>query len=411
MTRAGRSREGRALLGRAGLRALDRDECHRGGIAPRAGLPGCSPSTRRARGAAHRISAARFVRTGALDAADAASPRRSREAARRRADGAPSGDRARRLAFMRDRRTRRHSATRTASDRRLRADRQRRHLADAWQLMAIAELAARDRARSSGAPSGREYAVASGDTRRQIEAWNEVGGAMLFGRTPVEEALAFLDEELAWARERGLGAVEADALLGGPYLDARLGRFDVARDKLERSKAICRELGIAYGLVEAHIAGAQMEELAGDLDAAERELREAIRVATEMGAGRYVAIHRTRLARVPSPGAATTTPPPSSSCAGRLRRRRPWKARARVLARRGADRGSGRARARGGRRPTVSDDITAQADVLVDLAEVLRARGDLEGPPMRLRRPLRSTRRRATCCPPTGVERFWPPSA
>ena len=31
----------------------------------------------------------------------------------------------------------------------------------------------------------REHAVASGDTRREIEAWNEVGGAMLFGRTPV----------------------------------------------------------------------------------------------------------------------------------------------------------------------------------------------------------------------------------
>ena len=122
---------------------------------------------------------------------------------------------------------------------------------------------------------------------------------MIFGRTPVAEVLAFIDEELAWARERGLPAVEADALLGGPYLYARLGRFDEARDRLERSKAICRELGIAYGLAEAHIGGSRDGDARGRRGAAaERELREAIRVASEMGASRYVALYRTRLAHV-----------------------------------------------------------------------------------------------------------------
>src|SRR5207244_8982000 len=98
--------------------------------------------------------------------------------------------------------------------------------------------------------------------------------------------------------ERGLAVVEADALLGGPYLYARLGRFDDARDRLERSKAICRELGIAYGLAEAHVAGAAMEMLAGELDAAERELRDAIGVAKDMGASLYVALYRTQNAHV-----------------------------------------------------------------------------------------------------------------
>ena len=56
--------------------------------------------------------------------------------------------------------------------------------------------------------------------------------------------------------------VEADALLMGPYVDARVGDFDLGREKLERSKAICRELGIAYGLAEAHMAGAELEVLA-----------------------------------------------------------------------------------------------------------------------------------------------------
>ena len=243
-----------------------------------------------------------FRGTGALDAADTALTEAIEEA--RRHDDAPTELRAEmeraRVAFMRTRPNRTTSANiaRRAfavfepigSD----AD-----LADAWMLMGIAELAAGDRGGQLAALQRcREHALASGDLRRQIESWNEVGGAMLFGRTPVDEVLAFLDEELAWAQERGLAAVEADALLGGPYLYSRLGRFDEARDRLERSKSICRELGIAYGLAEAHMAGAQMEMLAGDADAAERELRDAIRIATDMGASRYVALYRRLLADV-----------------------------------------------------------------------------------------------------------------
>src|SRR5207247_2261114 len=115
------------------------------------------------------------------------------------------------------------------------------HLADAWQLMGIAELAALDRgAQLRALFEARKHAIESGDIRRQIEAWNEVGGSMLFGRTPVTEVLEFLDDELAWGREHGLAAIEADALLGGPYLDSRLGRFDEARDKLERSASTLR---------------------------------------------------------------------------------------------------------------------------------------------------------------------------
>ena len=172
-------------------------------------------------------------------------------------------------------------------------------LADGWQVMGVAELAARDRgAQLVALRAAREHAIASGDVRRQIDAWNEVGGAMIFGRTPLHEIREFLEEELAWAREHGLAAVEADALLGGPYIHARLGDFDKARDYLERSKAICRELGLAYGLAEAHMAGGQLEMLAQDPAAAERELHEAIRLAVEMGASRYAALYRVRIAHV-----------------------------------------------------------------------------------------------------------------
>ena len=255
-------------------------------------------------------------------------------------------------------------------------------LADAWMLMALAELAAGDRGGQLAALQRcREHALASGDLRRQIEAWNEVGGAMLFGRTPVTEVLAFLDEELAWAQERGLAAVEADALLGGPYLYSRLGRFDEARDRLERSKSICRELGIAYGLAEAHMAGAQMEMLAGETDAAERELRDAIRIATDMGASRYVALYRRLLADVLLAQGRT------DEAAAELEQARPiyghaaaWKAsQARVLARRGETEAAVALAREAAGSMVDSDDLTAHAETLERLAEVLRADGDEAG--------------------------------
>jgi class 3 adenylate cyclase/tetratricopeptide (TPR) repeat protein len=255
-------------------------------------------------------------------------------------------------------------------------------LADAWQLMGLAELAARDRdAQLRALRRGRRHAIASGDTRRQIEAWNEVGGSMLFGRTPVDEVLAFLDEELAWAHERGLAAVEADALLGGPYLYARLGRFDEARACLERSKAICRELGIAYGLAEAHMAGAGMEMLAGDADAAERELRHAIQTATDMGASRYVALYRVRIAHVLLAQGRDEDALAELNEAEEIHGdTAAWKtARARLLARAGKSEQAVTLAREALASTAGAGDITTHAEILVDVGEVFRAHGDLAG--------------------------------
>jgi class 3 adenylate cyclase/tetratricopeptide (TPR) repeat protein len=256
------------------------------------------------------------------------------------------------------------------------------HLADAWQLVGMAELAAQDRgAQLEALLEARRHAIESGDLRRQIEAWNEVGGAMISGRTPVTEVLAFLDEELAWGRDHGLPAIEADALLGGPYLDSRLGRFDEARDKLERSKAICRELGIAYGLAEAYWAGAAMERLAGDLAAVERELRSAVRVAIEMRASRYEAIYRTGLAGVLlDQGRVEESVVELEQAREHGAYAAIWRSNcARALARNGqideaVEEARAAADAMAGR-----DNITARAEILVHLAEVLRAGGDSGG--------------------------------
>jgi tetratricopeptide (TPR) repeat protein len=248
--------------------------------------------------------------------------------------------------------------------------------------MGVAELAARDRdAQLAALRRARKHAMASGDVRRQIDAWNEVGGSMIFGRTPLSEMLPFLEEELAWAREHGLAAVEADALLAGPYIHARLGDFERARDYLQRSKAICRELGIAYGLAEAHMAGGQLEMLAEDPAAAERELREAIRLAIEMGASRYVALYRVQIAHVliaqgRYEDAARELDQATDLYGGTVT----WKtARARVLAARGETEAAVELASEAAQEIAGNDDLTTNAETLIDLAEVRRAAGDGRG--------------------------------
>ena len=255
-------------------------------------------------------------------------------------------------------------------------------LADAWQLMGTAELLARRRsAQLEALKRGREHAIASGDVRRQIAAWNEVGGSMLFGQTPLAEVKAFLEEELAWAREHGLPALEADALLGGPYVDARLGDFATARAKLERSKEICRDLGIAYGLAEAHMAGAELEMLAGEPSGAERELRAAIDLAAAMEAEHYVALYRVRLARVLNEqGRHDEAGALLADAAMLCKETASWQSNwARVLAARG-ETDAAVALAREAEASSAgSDDPTAAAETLVDVSEVLRAAGDRSG--------------------------------
>ena len=204
---------------------------------------------------------------------------------------------------------------------------------------------------------------------------------MVFGRTPLLEVRAFAEEQIAWAKERNLPAVEADALLVGPYVDSRLGDFELARERLARSKEICRDLGIAYGLAEAGMAGGELELTAGDLPAAERELREAIDVAVGMGAAHYMALYRVRLARVLNEqGRHDEAGEVLDQAAELYAHTAPWKSnRARVLAANGAlDEAVALAR-EAAELEEANDDLNAAALTLVDVSEVLRAAGDDAG--------------------------------
>jgi class 3 adenylate cyclase/tetratricopeptide (TPR) repeat protein len=257
-------------------------------------------------------------------------------------------------------------------------------LAGAWVLLGVVEsLTGNGAAAVAAHLRAHEHARAVGDDRRQVEIWNELGGAMIFSRTPVEELIAFRDQEAAWALEKGFPFLEADAALIGPYLYPMLGRFDEGRELLAKSKSIFGELGARYNVAEASWAGAQLELLAGDAPAAERELREALQIHEEMGATRYSAFVRAQLANVllaqgrDVEAEQLLEQAQAAGATENIRFQHVWRlARAKLLAGRGE-----MAEAVSLAREAVAivaatDNINAHAEALVNLSELLRADGE-----------------------------------
>ena len=66
------------------------------------------------------------------------------------------------------------------------------------------------------------------DERIQVEVWDELGGAMIFGPTPYQEILELTRGEVDWAHEHGIAFAAADGRLGEAYAVAALGEADAA---------------------------------------------------------------------------------------------------------------------------------------------------------------------------------------
>jgi tetratricopeptide (TPR) repeat protein len=257
-------------------------------------------------------------------------------------------------------------------------------LAGAWMLLGMVEsLGGNGVAGVAAHRRAREHARAAGDDRREREIWDELGGAMLFSRTTVQEVLAFGAEEVAWAKERGFPFPEADGSLVGAYVYPMLGRFDEGRELLTHSKAMFEELGARYNLAEACWAGSLLETLAGDPPAAERQLRQALRIHEEMGASRYSAFIRAQLAHVlhqqrrDDEALELVEAARDQAVSGNIRLEAVWRtARAKILAGRGIAEEAGRLAREAVAIVAATDNINLHADTLVDLAEVLRAKGE-----------------------------------
>jgi len=133
------------------------------------------------------------------------------------------------------------------------------------------------------APLGRamEHARRTGNRSMEIEAMTFVLAAMMFGSTPVDDGIRVSQEILENAsdsRELQGWAVR----MVGTFLMLE-GRFDEAREHLERARGIFTELGNNAALVGLTFSASPLELWAGDAIAAEREARRGLELARQIG--------------------------------------------------------------------------------------------------------------------------------
>jgi len=128
-------------------------------------------------------------------------------------------------------------------------------------------------------PLGRaiEYSRRTGNRSTEIEATNFVLVAAMFGSTPVDEGLRIAYDILDGASDSRELQAWATRMVG-TFLTLE-GRFDEAREHIERARAILIELGNKAALVGLAFSAGPFELWAGNPLAAEREVHDALESA------------------------------------------------------------------------------------------------------------------------------------
>jgi class 3 adenylate cyclase/tetratricopeptide (TPR) repeat protein len=126
------------------------------------------------------------------------------------------------------------------------------------------------------------YARDVGDRAQEAQSLHYALMAILFGPTPVTEALERVEE--LRPRAEGNRRFEVTLLRASAQLEAMQGRLASARELIAQARALAQELGLEIILAAgvAWVAG-YVQLLAGDASAAERELRPACEELERMG--------------------------------------------------------------------------------------------------------------------------------
>jgi tetratricopeptide (TPR) repeat protein len=117
------------------------------------------------------------------------------------------------------------------------------------------------------------HAHSAGELAQEVESLWSVVQAMLLGPTPVDQALATIDElapATASSRPLKLHVMRIRA-----RFEAMRGDVETARDLIAQAKDLAAELGLEVTLARMAMNAGAIEILAGDPAAAERELRPA----------------------------------------------------------------------------------------------------------------------------------------
>src|SRR5205807_2600820 len=155
-------------------------------------------------------------------------------------------------------------------------------LARAWWLASeVHTIACRWGARASALERALEHAGRADDKQLQATLMALLAQALVYGPTPVSDAIARLVD--FYAHAVGDPALEAALTSSLALLHAMSGEIDDAREKWTEARTIYDELGLNYRRAARSLIAATVEMLAGNPAAAERELRWGYDTLAAMG--------------------------------------------------------------------------------------------------------------------------------
>jgi tetratricopeptide (TPR) repeat protein len=170
-------------------------------------------------------------------------------------------------------------------------------LVRAWRLLAYAYMTA---TRWGMAVEAGEQAIhhaeQAGDEGMATRFVGMLAISVLYGPTPVDEAITYCEGVLSRAAEDRKSVAVTEAALA--HLEAMRGNFEVARVRYRRSRALLEEFGWRHLAALTSLDSAPVEMLADDLEAAERELRKDYQTLERMGEHNYISTTTGMLAEV-----------------------------------------------------------------------------------------------------------------
>jgi class 3 adenylate cyclase/tetratricopeptide (TPR) repeat protein len=250
-----------------------------------------------------------------------------------------------------------------------------------WRLLAWAHgTSGRYGLATGAAERAMDYARRSNDGRQMRLAAVHYALAALHGPTPVPEAIQRCEELASEAqgdrRTQGLVTIALAVLL------AMRGDFERARRLAAESKALLTELGSTVSGAATSLETAWVERLAGDLAAAERQLREDYDSLSELGERYFLSTVAGELARViyaqgrPDEAEQMSSHTHELADDDDIASQTLWRTvQAKVMARKGNCDAALILMGEAIDLLKDTDAVSAQADTLVDLAEVLRRAG------------------------------------
>jgi tetratricopeptide (TPR) repeat protein len=155
-------------------------------------------------------------------------------------------------------------------------------LADAWNMLSqVHWIRSQWSRRTDALEHALEHARRAGDRRREGQILGALTVSLLWGSTPVPEAIRRCEEFVA--QLEGDRVLEARVTIVVAELEARQGNFERAHELYRRGQGLLEELGLLLYVGIYTQSGGEIDMLAGDYEAAEHELRRGYEILRRMG--------------------------------------------------------------------------------------------------------------------------------